>query len=66
MALTNRDRIGKALDQLRDGLLPYISSQLYAGIGSDWQDRLPPQSNNLQDVAVLLKLFMDQWPAVFK
>jgi predicted AAA+ superfamily ATPase len=66
MALSNRDRIGKALDQLRDGLLPYISRQLYDAIGTDWQDRLPPQANNLQDVAVLLKLFMDQWPTVFK
>jgi len=25
MAISNRDRVGKALDQLRDGLLPYIS-----------------------------------------
>ncbi len=66
MAISNRDRLGKALDQLRDGLLPYISRQLYDNLGSDWQDRLDPKNNNLQDVAVLLKLFMDQWLNVFK
>jgi predicted AAA+ superfamily ATPase len=66
MALSNRDRIGKALDQLAAALLPYISRHLYDAIGTDWQDRLPPQANNLQDVSVLLKLFMEQWATVFK
>jgi len=66
MAISNRDRLGKALDQLRDGLLPYISRQLYDNLGSDWQDRLDPKNNNLQDVTVLLGLFMDQWQNVFK
>ena len=28
MAISNRERIGKALDSLRDALLPYISNQL--------------------------------------
>jgi hypothetical protein len=50
MTLSNRDRLGKALDQLRDGLLPYISRQLEDNIGPSWQDRLPPQGNNLQDI----------------
>ena len=66
MALSNRDRLGKALDLLRDGLLPYISRQLYDDIGSNWQDRLPPGANNLQDVAVLLGLFIQHWQTVFK
>jgi predicted AAA+ superfamily ATPase len=66
MAISNRDRLGKALDQLRDGLLPYISRQLYDNLGSDWQDRLDPRNNNLQDVTVLLGLFMDHWQNVFK
>jgi hypothetical protein len=66
MALSNRDRLGKALDQLRDGLLPYVSRQLYDNVGPSWQDRLPPQANNLQDVSVLLGLFMEHWQNVFK
>lgn len=66
MALSNRDRIGKALDQLRDGLLPYLSRELYQGLGTNWQDNLPPQANNLQDVSVLLGLFMEHWGGIFK
>jgi hypothetical protein len=66
MAISNRDRLGKALDQLRDSLLPYISRQLYDNLGSDWQDRLDPKNNNLQDVTVLLGLFMDHWQTIFK
>jgi predicted AAA+ superfamily ATPase len=65
MAISNRDRVGRALDQLRDGLLPYISRELYQGIGSNWQEGLAPNTS-LQDVAVLLKLFMEHWHAVFK
>ena len=66
MAISNRDRVGRALDQLRDGLLPYISTELYTNVGTNWQDQLPPQAKNLQDVAVLLNLFMDHWQGVFK
>ena len=66
MALSNRDRIGKALDQLRDGLLPYLSRELYQGLGTNWQDNLPPNANNLQDVSVLLGLFMEHWGGIFK
>ena len=61
MAVSNRDRIGKALDELRNGLLPYISSQLYKNLGTSWQDNLPNYANNLQDVSVLLGLFMEHW-----
>jgi predicted AAA+ superfamily ATPase len=66
MAISNRDRLGKALDQLRDGLRPYISRQLEGNLGNDWQDRLDPKNNNLQDVTVLLGLFMDHWQTIFK
>jgi len=66
MAISNRDRVGRALDQLRDALLPYISTELYTNLGTNWQDQLSPQTKNLQDVAVLLGLFMDHWQGVFK
>ncbi len=66
MALSNRDRICKALDELRDALLPYISTQLYDTLGSNWQDQLPSHANNLRDVTVLLSLFMTHWGEVFK
>ena len=66
MALSNRDRLGKALDQLRDGLLPYISRQLYDNLGSNWQDRLDPKANNLHDVAALINQLIEHWEVVFR
>ncbi len=66
MALSNRDRIGKALDELRDGLLPFISRQLTEKIGSNWEAKLPSDANNLQDISILLGLFMEHWSNIFK
>ena len=66
MAISNRERIGKALDSLRDGLLPYISNQLDKNLNSSWQNDLPTYSSNLQDISVLLGLFMEHWRNIFK
>ena len=60
MALSNSERVGKALNEVRDGLLPYISRELYDKLGPGWQERLDP-SVNLQDLSVLLGLFMEHW-----
>ncbi|MGB5134465.1 MAG: DUF499 domain-containing protein [Prochlorococcaceae cyanobacterium] len=65
MALSNSERIGKALNEVRDGLLPYISRELYDKLGPGWQERLDP-GVNLQDLNVLLGLFMEHWGGVFK
>ena len=65
MALSNSERVGKALNEVRDGLLPYLKRELHDKLGPSWQDRLNP-GTNLQDVAVLLGLFMDHWSGVFK
>ena len=66
MAVSNKDRIGKALDEVRDALLPYISKELEVNEGSDWKNSLPLESNNLQDISVLLRLFMKNWKFIFK
>ena len=66
MALSNRDRIGKALDEVRDALFPYISERLYENIGPDWEEKLPPNSNNLDDISTLLNIFMANWVDTFK
>ena len=39
MALSNSERVGKALNEVRDGLLPYISRELYNKLGPGWQER---------------------------
>ena len=66
MGLSNRDRIGKALDELRDGLFPYISINLERNLGSSWYGELPLHQNNLKDIYVLLGLFMSHWKNIFK
>ncbi len=66
MGLSNRDRIGKALDQLRDALNPYILNQLNKNLPFNWESELPSHSNNLQDIYILLGLFMSHWKNIFK
>ena len=66
MALSNRDRMGKALDEVRDALLPYLTSQLEKNLGLGWEKDLPYHANNLQDIYVLLGLFIKHWQYVFK
>ncbi len=65
MSLSNSERVGKALNEVRDGLLPYISRELYDKLGPGWQERLD-LGVNLQDLNVLLGLFMEHWGGVFK
>jgi hypothetical protein len=36
MAITNHERVGKALELLRDGLKPFISRELEAKHGKYW------------------------------
>jgi predicted AAA+ superfamily ATPase len=65
MALSNRDRLDKALEQLRNALAPYVVNRMEASLGADWQQRIPPD-RNLSDVHTLLKLMVDHWQGVFK
>ena len=62
MALSNRDRIGKALDQLLMHT-PYISAQLYDQVGSDWQTAC--QLMQQPSGRIRLGLF-GRWQDVFK
>ena len=36
MALTNHERVGKALDLLRAGLAPFVERELKSKFGSGW------------------------------
>ena len=74
MALTNHDRVGKALDQLAAGLQPFIERELKAVLGERWQDaakegtadcRGPAKPINWADPQTLLGVMWNQWNAVF-
>src|SRR6266498_3176503 len=40
MAITNRDRVGKALELLGQGLAPFVERELKSVLGAKWQDAL--------------------------
>lgn len=72
MAITNHDRIGKALELLAAGLKPFVQRELKAHLGEGWetaaQDLLRGSTPkvNWNDPKVLLDVMWDQWNAVFR
>ncbi|HWQ14091.1 MAG TPA: Swt1 family HEPN domain-containing protein [Roseiflexaceae bacterium] len=42
MAITNYERVGKAMDLLRQGLHPFIERELQAHYGKYWSPPSPP------------------------
>ncbi len=76
MATTNYERVGKALELLRDGLRPFVARELEAKHGKYWITTVTaawPNELNWQegdelpqlDAAVLLRMMWDQWNVVF-
>ena len=76
MAITNHERVGKALDLLRAGLAPFVERELKAKLGKDWafelrdllsDTRLGAGNNDaLNDIAVLLVVMDRKWGDVFR
>ena len=76
MAITNYERVGKALELLRDGLRPFVARELEAKHGKYWITTVTASWPNelvwrdgddapQMDAAVLLRMMWDQWNAVF-
>jgi hypothetical protein len=71
MAITNRDRVGKALETLGDGLAPFVERELKAVLGAKWQDGLTEGAPRkaaqpkLTDPHLLLGAMWNQWNLVF-
>jgi len=78
MALTNQDRVGKALDLLKDGLQPFVERELKNRDAQRWLDlvresvaetqvRLFDDPDNLRwDAASLLAVLWNQWQSTFR
>lgn len=74
MALTNRERIVKALDILREGLRPFVERELRARLGDAWEVHIARDLRLVQerdgsinwDTAALLKAMSDRWQEVFR
>ncbi len=76
MAITNHDRVGKALDLLRAGLGPFVEREVNSAVAAkrlDLQsvrgfadDPLGKRPVSELDVAGLLRLMWEAWNAVFR
>ncbi len=74
MAITNHERVGKALDLLRQGLAPYIEREMRAAYEGQWRKQatyslkregdLP--DGELLDAHALLVIMWDHWNEAFK
>ncbi|MBI1882242.1 MAG: ATP-binding protein, partial [Chloroflexi bacterium] len=77
MAITNHDRIGRALEVLRVGLTPFVDQEMKAVHGADWLAKISSKMSygddwrNRQgevhlDAHILLKLMADYWDPIFR
>ncbi len=78
MAITNQERVGKALDLLKDGLAPYVERELKAEDAQGWLGLVRQSVAETQvklfkddtapkwDAASLLAVMWNQWNTVFR
>lgn len=78
MAITNHERVGKALDLLKDGLAPFVEREMKAQHAQLWLDQVRDSVAETQthlftgkgepqwDSASLLSVMWNQWNFVFK
>lgn len=64
MVVSNRDRIGKMLEALREGMTPFVTREMRTHFGKEWQTYLAGQSAT-PDVAALFKGILDHWQELF-
>lgn len=72
MAASNRERVGKILELLNQGLAPFVERELEAVYGDKWEGITIGILSETKDGAIhwdtsgLLRLIWDQWHEVFK
>ena len=78
MAITNHERVSKALDLLKDGVVPFLERELKSEYQQRWFDEvkttLSPQQltfagtekNPKWDIATVLAVMWNQWNQVFR
>ena len=75
MAMTNHERIGKALTLLSEGLAPFVARECQAKYGEGWvqsisrMDRTAGASEKKvspTDAQFLLKVMWDEWQSIFR
>ena len=75
MAISNRDRVRKGLDELKAGLVPFVERELRTKIGRHWVDDISSRSRSIHrnrdgsvhwDIQAVLKAMVDNWQSVFR
>ena len=78
MAITNQERVGRALELLREGLYPFVEREMRSVYQNKWLDVAAasvPEDHTLrrstarilqEDVSALLILICNKWQRVFK
>src|SRR5437879_1087937 len=78
MAITNHERVGKALDLLKEGLRPFVERELKAQHAQLWFEQARASVSESQaslfgteaepqwDVAAILSVMWNQWNVVFR
>ncbi|MFP5271999.1 Swt1 family HEPN domain-containing protein [Coleofasciculus sp.] len=78
MAISNHERVGRALNLLRDGLYPFIEREMKANFGERWLSaasaclpdhyvaRREVKDVLKEDVSALLMVMWEQWNNVFR
>jgi predicted AAA+ superfamily ATPase len=76
MAISNHERVGKALGLLKEGLRPFVEREMKSKFGANWDTEIKDilsdtrlgdgKGDALEDVAVQLVIMDRQWGAVFR
>lgn len=76
MAITNKERVGRGLDLLKTGLIPFVEREFQKQMGGFWAEKVAEgQRNGLDynedksvrwDTYALLKVMIDHWHPVFR
>ena len=77
MAITNKERVGRALDTLREGLYPFVEREMRSVYRDKWvlaaTSSIPDNYSTKkkvveilkEDISALLILMCDKWQDVF-
>ncbi|HEX6393107.1 MAG TPA: DUF499 domain-containing protein [Acidimicrobiales bacterium] len=67
MAISNRDRVGRALELVGVGLGPYVGRRMTkrTPVGGNWTAAYPGENVNT-DTSILITVILDHWQDVFR
>ncbi|HQO79108.1 MAG TPA: Swt1 family HEPN domain-containing protein, partial [Thermodesulfobacteriota bacterium] len=78
MAITNHERVGKAMELLKDGLVPFVERELKAQYAQQWIEEARTSVSDIQaklfvtkdkpqwDIAAILSVIWSKWDTVFR